>query len=165
MFSQTRKGSEAPLQPARETRDTPRSSGENSVISSDLKVLGDLVCNGDIQIKGVVEGNIKSQSVTIGEGARVKGAISADAVHIAGAIKGQVEAPTVTIAKTAKVNGDIIHQTLSIEAGAHMEGNCRRLEAKQEAKKSIDTASLASLKPAASSTVVAETGKKVIGGR
>ena len=66
MFSQTRKGSETPLQPAREARATPRSSGENSVISSDLKVLGDLVCNGDIQIKGVVEGNIKSQSVTIG---------------------------------------------------------------------------------------------------
>ncbi|MHA1601078.1 MAG: bactofilin family protein [Alphaproteobacteria bacterium] len=164
MFSQSGKGSEAPTQPIRETRTAPRSSGETSVISADLKVIGDLVCDGDIQIKGIVEGNIKSLSVTIGEGARVKGAISAETVHISGAIKGQVEAPTVTVAKTAKVNGDIIHQTLSIEAGAHMEGNCRRLETKQEAKKSIDTASLASLKPAASSTAVAETSKKAVGG-
>jgi cytoskeletal protein CcmA (bactofilin family) len=164
MFSQSSKGTEAPAQSVRETRGTPRSSGETSVISADLKVIGDLICDGDMQIKGVVEGNVKSRSVTIGEGARVKGAISADTVHISGAIKGQVEAPTVTVAKTAKVNGDIIHQTLSIEAGAHMEGNCRRMATKPETKKSVDTASLASLKPAASSAVVMETGKKAAGG-
>jgi len=165
MFSQSSKGSEAPGQAVRETRATPRSSGETSVISADLKIIGDLVCSGDVQIKGVVDGNVKSQSVTIGEGAQVTGAISADAVHISGTIKGQVEAPTVTVAKTAKVNGDIFHQTLSIEAGAYMEGNCRRLEAKQPAKKPIDTASLASLKPTTSSAVIAETGKKAVGGR
>lgn len=160
MFSQSGKGSEAPIQPVRDTRATPRSSGETSVISADLKVIGNLVSGGDIQIKGVVEGDVKSRTVTIGEGAKVKGAISADTVHISGAIKGQVEAPTVTVAKTAKVNGDIIHQTLSIEAGAHMEGNCRRLETKKPADTS---ASIASLKPAASSTP-AETGKKAVGG-
>ncbi len=163
MFSQNSKGSEAPVQSVRETRTTPRNSGETSVISADLKIIGDLVCDGDMNIKGVVEGNVKSRSVTIGEGARVKGAVSADTVHISGTIKGQVEAPTVTIAKTAKVNGDIIHQSLSIEAGAQMEGNCRRIATKPETKKTVDTASLASLKPASSSALALETGKKAAG--
>ncbi len=162
MFSQGGKGSETPIQPVRDSHATPRSSGETSIISADLKVIGNLVSGGDIQIKGVVEGDIKSRTVTIGEGAKVKGAINADSVHISGAINGQVEAPSVTVAKTAKVNGDIIHQTLSIEAGAHMEGNCRRIET----KKPVDTttsASIASLKPAAS-PAPAEVGKKAVGG-
>jgi len=120
------------------------------------------VSGGDIQIKGVVEGDVKSRTVTIGEGAKVKGAINADSVHISGAINGQVEAPTVTVAKTAKVNGDIIHQTLSIEAGAHMEGNCRRIETKKPAD-ATTSASIASLKPAASPPP-AEVGKKAVGG-
>jgi len=158
MFSQNDKGAETPVQSVRETRGTPRSSGETSVISADLKVIGDLVSGGDIQIKGIVEGNVKSRSVTIGESAQVKGAVSADTVHISGAIKGQVEAPTVTVAKTAKVNGDITHQSLSIEAGARMEGNCRRLEAKKPAE---TTASIASLKPASSAP--SEPSKKAVG--
>ena len=160
MFSQSGRGSEALTPTVRETGTVSRSSGETSVISADLKVIGDLVSGGDIQIKGMVEGDVKSRTVTIGEGAQVKGAIIADTVHIAGAINGQVEAPTVTVAKTAKVNGDITHQTLSIEAGAHMEGHCRRLGAKKPGE---TAASIASLKPAAGSGP-AESGKKAVGG-
>jgi len=160
MFSSSGKGSEAPTQAIGETRSAPRNSGETSVISADLKIIGDLVCGGDVQIKGVVEGDVKSRTVTISEGARVSGAITADSVHIAGAIKGQVEAPTVTVAKTAKVDGDITHQTLSIEAGAQMEGNCRRLGAKKPAESAA--ASIASLKPAVSASP--EPGKKAAGG-
>jgi len=153
MFSPNTKGSEAPPQPIRETRPAPRGSGETSIISADLKVVGNLISAGDIQIKGTVEGDVKSRSVTVGEGAQVTGAIVAETVHISGAIKGQVEAPTVTVAKTARVNGDIIHQTLSIEAGAQMEGNCRRLEA----KRAPESASIAPLK-------TAEAGKKAAAG-
>ena len=155
MFSSSSKGSEAPAQSIRETRPAPRGAGETSIISADLKVVGNLISAGDIQIKGTVEGDVKSRSVTIGEGAQIIGAVVAETVHISGAIKGQVEAPTVTVAKTARVNGDIIHRTLSIEAGAHMEGNCRRLEA----KKAPETASVAPLKAAAG-----EPGKKAVTG-
>ncbi len=111
-----------------------RSSGEPSVISTDLKVVGDLQCAGDLQIKGTVEGDIKSRTVTIGEGAHVQGAVQADTVHVSGSVKGQIEAPTVTVAKSAKILGDVIHQNLSVEAGAHLEGQCRRLEPKKAAE-------------------------------
>ncbi len=34
----------------------------------------------------------------------------------------------VRLAKTAKVVGDILHEVLAIEAGAHIEGQLRRLD-------------------------------------
>lgn len=104
-----------------------RGSGMPSIISADLKVIGDLHCAGDIQIEGTVEGDIKSQTVTVGEGAQVSGSIYGDTVRVSGNVKGQIEAKSVTLAKSAEVTGDLVHETLSIEAGAHLEGMCRRL--------------------------------------
>ncbi len=102
--------------------------GMPSIISADLKVIGDLHCAGDIQIEGTVEGDIKSQTVTVGEGARVSGSIYGQTVRVSGNVKGQIEAQAVTLAKTAEVAGDVVHETLSIEAGAQLEGMCRRLQ-------------------------------------
>jgi cytoskeletal protein CcmA (bactofilin family) len=103
--------------------------GVPSIISADLKIVGDLKSSGDIQIDGTVEGDIDSRMLTIGEGATVKGAIAAETVRISGSIFGQVKANTVILAKTAKVSGDITHETLTMEAGAILEGGVRRMEA------------------------------------
>jgi cytoskeletal protein CcmA (bactofilin family) len=100
-----------------------------SIISADLKVTGDLVSDGDIQVDGVIEGDIQSKTVTVGEAAHVKGSIAAETVRVCGSVTGQVKGTSVTLAKTAKVIGDIMHQTLAIEPGAFLEGHCRRLEA------------------------------------
>lgn len=133
MFTQGSKplDTEAQTEPA----GASRPGGEASVISTDLKVVGDLHCAGDIQIKGTVEGDIKSRSVTIGEGAHVQGSIYGDSVHVSGSVKGYIEAPTVTVARSAKIVGDIVHKSLSVEAGAFLEGQCRRLDAKKAGEK------------------------------
>ena len=102
-----------------------------SIISSDLKIKGDLICNGDIQIDGTIEGDVVSRSITVGEGADVRGSIAGEAVRICGAVNGQIKGTTVTLAKTAKVVGDVMHQTLSIEPGAFFEGQCRRIDSSQ----------------------------------
>ncbi len=134
MFTQGSKppDTEVQTEPARASR----GSGEPSVISADLKVVGDLHCAGDIQIKGTVEGDVKSRSVTVGEGAHVQGSIYGDSVHVSGSVKGYIEAPAVTVAKTAKILGDIVHESLAVEAGAFLEGQCRRLDAKKADEKS-----------------------------
>ena len=133
MFTQGSKppDTEAQTEPA----GAGRRGGEPSVISADLKVVGDLHCAGDIQIKGTVEGDIKSRSVTVGEGAHVQGSIYGDSVHVSGSVKGYIEAPTVTVAKTAKILGDIVHESLAVEAGAFLEGQCRRLDTKKADEK------------------------------
>ena len=110
-----------------------RASGSTvpSLISADLKVVGNLDSDGDLQIDGQVKGDIKSHSVTVGEGAIVTGSITADTLRISGSVDGTINGTTVTIAKSGKVKGDIVHQTLSIEAGATIEGQIRRLDSEK----------------------------------
>lgn len=132
--------------------------GEPSVISTDLKIIGDLHCAGDVQIKGTVEGDIRSRTVTVGEGAQVTGAVYGQAVHVSGSVTGQIEAPTVTVARSAKIQGDVIHDSLAVEAGAHLEGQCRRLDSKTAAE-----GTTTSLKPSATEQA-ADLGKRAAGG-
>ncbi len=131
MFTQGSKPAEPSAQTAPSGAD--RNSGEPSVISADLKIVGDLHCAGDVQIKGTVEGDIRSRTVTVGEGAQVTGAIYGQAVHVSGSVKGQIEAPTVTVARSGRIEGDVVHESLAVEAGAHLVGTCRRLDSKAAA--------------------------------
>jgi len=100
-----------------------------SIISADLRINGDLVCSGDVQVDGWVEGDIQSRNIVIGEGATVHGALQAENVRICGLVKGQIKGDAVVLEKTAKVTGDVLHKTLAIEQGAQLEGMCKRLEA------------------------------------
>lgn len=100
-----------------------------SIISADLRINGDLVCSGDVQVDGWVEGDIQSRNIVIGEGATVHGALSAESVRICGMVKGAIKADQVVLEKTAKVTGDVLHKTLAIAEGAQLEGMCKRLDA------------------------------------
>src|SRR5690606_10213501 len=104
-----------------------------SIISADLKIVGDLTSAGDIQIDGHVEGDIQSRTITIGEAAQVTGSISGDTVRVCGTVNGQIKGKTVTLDKSAKVTGDILHQSLAIEPGAFLEGHCKRLDSRPAA--------------------------------
>jgi cytoskeletal protein CcmA (bactofilin family) len=110
-----------------------------SIISADLRIAGDLICQGDIQIDGQVEGDIRSSSVVIGEGAVVTGSIQAENVRICGKLIGQVKADTVTLEKTAHVTGDVLHQALAIAQGAFLEGACKRLDAEPKTPAAAET--------------------------
>ncbi len=96
-----------------------------SIISSDLVVHGNLVATGDIQIDGTVEGDIRSQSLTIGEKASVNGEVVAEDIVIRGRVIGTIRGRRVQLSSTCHVEGDILHEALAVETGAFFEGNCR----------------------------------------
>ncbi len=118
MFS---KGSKQDAKP------TPRSSAP-SIISVDLRITGDVISVGDIQVDGLVEGDVQSRSIVVGEEAHVRGSIVAETVRITGTVTGSVKAHTVTLDRTARVQGDIVHHTIGIEQGAYVEGKIERME-------------------------------------
>jgi cytoskeletal protein CcmA (bactofilin family) len=99
-----------------------------SIISASLRIVGNLVSDGDIQVDGIVDGDVHSRSLTVSQGAAVNGGISAESVRIDGAVNGHITASNVMLGPTARVLGDIIHAQLVIEAGAFLEGHCRRME-------------------------------------
>jgi cytoskeletal protein CcmA (bactofilin family) len=107
--------------------------GVPSLISQDMRITGDLVSDGDIQVDGTIDGNVKTGMLTVGEGAQIRGEIEADSVRVCGSVTGQIQARSVEIVKTANVVADIIHETLSIEAGASVTGNFKRADAKAPA--------------------------------
>ena len=105
---------------------TSKSKPPASVLSADLHIKGNLKTSGDIQVEGQVDGDISAHLLTIGEGAIVRGEITADDVVVNGSIKGRVRGLKVRLTSTAKVEGDIIHKAIAIESGAHFEGSVQR---------------------------------------
>lgn len=103
-----------------------KGSGVPSILSADLKITGDLISDGDIQLNGTLVGDIQSGSLTIGESAHVEGKVLAKDIRISGQVTGEVTAEDVTLTKSARINGDIIHENLAIESGADVEGHLRR---------------------------------------
>ena len=94
-----------------------------SIIGSDVSIKGDLTTLGEIQLDGTIEGDVRSASLTVGEHGSVQGTVIADEVVVKGAVTGQIKGRNIRLEKTAKVKGDLFHETLSVEAGAFIEGN------------------------------------------
>lgn len=115
MFSKSKKNNDS--QQAATARVVP------SIISSDLQIVGDLESAGEVQIDGKVSGDIRAKVLLVGESAVIKGEIFADTVRVHGAVYGQIKAKFVNMAKTAHVVGDILHENLSIQEGAFLEGH------------------------------------------
>lgn len=99
-----------------------------SIISASLRIVGDLVSEGDVQVDGIIEGDVNARSLTVSEGAAVHGQINSQKVIIRGEVRGQISADVVELGRSARVIGDIVHNDLAIESGAFLEGNCRHKE-------------------------------------
>lgn len=104
-----------------------------------MRVLGDLETEGDVQIDGRIDGDLRTRTVTVGKGAVVNGAIFGETVKIAGSVNGEIRGTEVILAKSAHVIGDIHHKTLSIDAGAFLQGLCKRMGDEEVAVKATGT--------------------------
>ena len=93
-----------------------------SIIGGDVQLKGNLITTGEVQFDGRMEGDLHCGSLTIGESAEVTGSVVAETVIIHGKLKGTIRARRVRLERTAKVQGDVWHEVISIEAGAHIEG-------------------------------------------
>lgn len=113
------------------TSRTPAASKQQqvpSIISANLRIIGNLISEGDVQVDGVIEGDVRSRTLTVSEGATIHGQIQADTVRIRGNTLGRITANNVELGPTAKVIGDIVHTVIAIESGAYLEGQCKHME-------------------------------------
>ena len=96
-----------------------------SILAADAVITGTLTCDGDMQIDGRVEGDVRSVSLVIGEKAEIHGEIHAEELIIRGRVIGRIRARKVQLCTTSHVEGDILHEAFAVESGAFFEGNCR----------------------------------------
>lgn len=145
MFSKVKKQAPSTAAPKTTTPPAPPPAPP-SIISADLIITGNLESAGEVQVDGRVNGDICAKDLLVGNTADIHGEITADSLRVHGRVTGQIKAKHVFLAKTSHVVGDILHEFLSIEEGAFLEGLCRRLESKDLEK---PTPNLVVAKPAA----------------
>lgn len=121
MFQGGKKSAPAPVR-----QSSKNGTAGLSFIGPDVLVSGDLTTTSQIHIDGRVDGDVRCDSLIMGEGGTVAGHIIADDTRIAGLVDGTVNARIVTLEPTAKVTGDVTYETLSIAAGASIDGRLAR---------------------------------------
>lgn len=99
-----------------------------SLVAENATLNGDLASDGDVQLDGLIRGDLRVGRLTVGESGQVEGSIEAEAVDIRGRVAGAITAQSVRLYATAQVQGDITHGQLAIDAGARFEGRSLRFE-------------------------------------
>src|SRR5579864_1042525 len=99
-----------------------------SLIGADMTLEGDISGGGEIQIDGVIKGDVKVEHVTVGDGGAVEGGIYAEAVEVRGKVTGSITAKQVRLYGACHVDGDISHEQLAMETGAFFQGRSLRLQ-------------------------------------
>jgi len=141
-----------PLSPAPQPQSHSHGAVSVSVISKALKITGQLESTEDIQIEGEVDGDVHAASVKVGANAKVKGTVYGDIVELAGSIDGRIEARKVVLTSTAHMAGDVIHQDITIQSGAYIDGHCKPEFGKTGAKSATAPKPSASTSSSSSTT-------------
>ena len=98
-----------------------------SYLGESLQLEGDLRTAGNVEIAGLINGNVFVSEVTISETGSIVGALKATTAEINGHIKGKIIADSVIIGKGAIIKGDIFfRKTLKTEEGADIDGYIKR---------------------------------------
>jgi cytoskeletal protein CcmA (bactofilin family) len=96
-------------------------STKHTLISAGMEIKGVFTGRGDLQVDGVIEGNINIEgAVTVSDGAQITGDIVANTITIAGNVKGNITSKKLEITATGKVWGDLqVERLLQHEGGFH----------------------------------------------
>ena len=99
-----------------------------SIISEGSEFKGNIKTSGEIQIDGVLNGNIRAKQIVVGVNGNVRGNVTANFLRICGKIEGEIRAETLEIVSSASVKGNVFKKTISIESGSKVIGNINELE-------------------------------------
>ena len=96
-----------------------------STISEDLTITGNVESQGELQLNGQVQGDVRCVVLVLGENAELEGNVVAEDVMVRGRLIGSVRAQKVMLQSTAHVEGNLVHKSLAVEHGTHFEGESR----------------------------------------
>ena len=99
-----------------------------SYVGETLQLEGDLRTSGNLDIAGLINGNVYVSEVTVTETGSVRGSIEASKIEINGHIQGKITADAIVIGRNAVIKGDVYFKnTLKTEEGADIDGYIKRI--------------------------------------
>ena len=99
-----------------------------SYVGETLQLEGDLRTSGNLDIAGLINGNVYVSEVTVTETGSVRGSVEATKIEINGHIQGKITADAIVIGRNAVIKGDVYFKnTLKTEEGADIDGYIKRI--------------------------------------
>ena len=100
-------------------------AARESVTAADLAIEGKIEGAGHVRIAGKFKGDIKVQgNLSIDQGAKVSGGVSANKVTLAGELEGNItSAKQVELLPSGAINGDLKAGSLTVAAGSRIRGH------------------------------------------
>ena len=106
----------------------PLNHSGRSYIGETLQLEGDLRTSGNLDIAGLINGNVYVSEVTITETGSVRGSVEASKIEVNGHIQGKITADAIVIGRGAVIKGDVYFKnTLKTEEGADIDGYIKRI--------------------------------------
>ena len=115
-----------------------------SLISKNVIVTGDIKNASNIEIEGKVDGNVFADTITLREGGEITGNTKSKIFNIKGNFKGNSVAEKINISDTAVVNGLLEYNFLSVDYGASI--NCELKRVNEKNGKPVNLNNLINLK-------------------
>ena len=139
-----------------------------TLIANNCEMSGDIHFSDELQINGIVKGNIYAQEgskavVNISEKGRVKGDIRAPNVIVNGRVFGDIHCDKhVELAARAEIKGNVYYNLIEMVMGSRVDGNLVHVKPGKEAKidKVADADSM-SERPVAKAANVAAVKSKI----
>ncbi|MCE3220633.1 polymer-forming cytoskeletal protein [Vibrio diabolicus] len=115
-----------------QNRGTTSSSAASTLIAKGCAVSGELKVENDVQIDGIVDGQINVEgTLVVAESGRVNGEIYAKQLIINGMMDGNCHAEHIQVLAKGRVSGRIWSNNLSIEPGGKFFGEAAELPEKK----------------------------------
>ncbi len=97
-----------------------------SVISEGAEIEGNLNYPGSVQVYGKFKGNIKAETVNIGESGLFNGLLVVDSLIVYGKVLGEVKCNKLILNKTGSVSAKVKYSHIEIQSGAIITGDLLR---------------------------------------
>ena len=111
-----------------------------SVIGSEMEIVGDIKCNGIMRVVGKLEGTINCSELIVEENANINGVISADSVSVDGNVTGTIKTEAIEISSNASFSGEVFYARIAIDSGANLEAKLNHDPSGEKARKSVKPA-------------------------
>lgn len=108
-----------------------------TVVTREMHILGNIVSDGVIDFDGTIDGNIRCQMLTVRGHGKVNGEIIADTVLVYGKVVGLIRSRHAHLFSSCHIEGIVMHESITIEDGAFIDGKCKRTNKILDVKKPV----------------------------